>query len=142
LFYRIQWHDIRSNYDSLFTVVNYRGNHWCMLLISLETCEFTFIDPVKKNVRLADKVFANWKNYISSFNVDIDDINSTWIVKEYSHSFQRDSFNCGIYCLLFLELLLENPSRNDLLIAFEDSIESFLIEKRNSIHEYFTKNNL
>jgi hypothetical protein len=113
-----------------------------MLYISFETCEFTLIDPLKKNVRLTKKVFDNWKNYISSFNVAIADITSTWIIKEYSQSFQHDSFNCGIYCLLYLELLLENPSRKDLLISYENSIESFLIEKRNSIHEYFMKNNL
>ncbi len=40
--------------------------------ISLEICEFTLIDLLKKNVRLTEKVFDIWRIYISSFNVDID----------------------------------------------------------------------
>ena len=127
-------------HEAAFSVIHTEGNHWCLVFINFEKNTFTFIDPMKKNKKLVKKSFTNWKKFVAAHGIDIEEMDSDWSLKEYEYSIQRDSVNCGLYCLSFLELLIENRERKDLKIDFNGSVKKYFANKRNEMYNFFVNN--
>lgn len=82
---------------------------------------FFFYNPAVEQALEMKEILNSWKTYIDQYvkrfeeNVLLD-----WNILTVPHSIQKDSYNCGIYCLIFTEKHLQNDFESMKRLSFND----------------------
>ena len=89
---------------------------------------FYYIDPfIAKSTEISAK-FKIWKTFISNRTKT----NEIWKCGTFKHSKQLDSYNCGVICIIFIDVLLDdiftcNFDDNN-LIEYREKLYQLLID--------------
>nr|XP_034309435.1 uncharacterized protein LOC117683729 [Crassostrea gigas] len=70
-----------------------------------------FYNPCGEKAAEMKKIERNWRKYIEDLQTLLGTSHippREWSVTSVAHSKQRDSYNCGVYCLIFAEKHLSN----------------------------------
>ncbi|CAF1145787.1 unnamed protein product, partial [Brachionus calyciflorus] len=123
--------DDLSYFDYILAPINFDGNHWCLVYISIKKGKFAFIDPKGEDDYRYNKTYQKWCNF-SSKRKELSE--KSWSKQNYEHSIQSDQINCGVYVCIFGEKLLKDEN-----LIFETSYE-YLKKMRLSINNTFIRN--
>ena len=80
--------------------------HWCLLFVSLETNDVTYIDPYQASDTKCEQVRLNWTKFCKTRSGLKE---KEWRVSPYSfsHKKQTDEFSCGVFVCYFFEKLIK-----------------------------------
>ncbi|XP_062600010.1 uncharacterized protein LOC134261603 [Saccostrea cucullata] len=92
-----------------------------------------FYNPCGERPTEMKKIERRWMKYIEDVEVacGVQFPLRNWSVTNIAHTRQRDSFNCGIYCLIFAEKHLTNK-----LSDLQSITDNELQEMRRSVAEH------
>ncbi|XP_052263628.1 uncharacterized protein LOC127866837 isoform X3 [Dreissena polymorpha] len=96
--------------DSYTFVVGayHRFSHWTLVVLDLEKKVVFFYNPVGETEAEMDSIRLAMCEFISRCsNAAESDIRSQWRAETMAHASQTDTFNCGVYCLMFAECHLK-----------------------------------
>ncbi|XP_056007382.1 uncharacterized protein LOC125672780 isoform X3 [Ostrea edulis] len=104
-------------------------------MISCIEKRLTVLDPLGESKMTMQCILSTWKNFlrISKKNTSLSCGN--WYVNTIPHTKQQDSSSCGIFCLMFVEKLLEEEALffntcSDAITAFRVKVASRIIENQ------------
>lgn len=72
-------------------------NHWIAIIIDVELKHFYSLDPLKYRTNLLEQHFDNWIQFCSRFGKS-----DFWKQMTIDHPIQTDSYNCGIFVMIFI----------------------------------------
>ncbi|XP_056007375.1 uncharacterized protein LOC125672780 isoform X2 [Ostrea edulis] len=114
---------------------NIGRRHWVLIMISCIEKRLTVLDPLGESKMTMQCILSTWKNFlrISKKNTSLSCGN--WYVNTIPHTKQQDSSSCGIFCLMFVEKLLEEEALffntcSDAITAFRVKVASRIIENQ------------
>lgn len=84
------------------------SNHFVLFILDLKEKLIAYIDPKGESNEDFRKYMANFKLFLVKYNSKFPSIGTIneWRVKQFEHSFQADSVNCGVYVVRFCELFI------------------------------------
>ncbi|XP_053404644.1 sentrin-specific protease 2-like [Mercenaria mercenaria] len=98
-----------------------RASHWTLVVLDLQKEIVYFYNPVEgaEDIEMAF-IKSSMCGFIAKCNQENEaDVVRRWRVDVLPHSSQTDSFNCGVYCLLFAEKHLHGEFGDLTRITFE-----------------------
>ncbi|XP_056007179.1 uncharacterized protein LOC125652353 [Ostrea edulis] len=100
----------------------YRSSHWTLVVVEMKNGNIYYYNPCGERVAEMKKIERNWRKYIQTlqtvFNANLP--TRQWRVTNVAHSLQKDSFNCGMYCLIFADKHLNNKFEELMPITVDD----------------------
>lgn len=88
--------------------------HWVLAVADMRTKIFTFLDPQGSTLEKATMYLAYFINAVihyCQFKKKDTKLSQNWrLNKSLKHPIQTDTFNCGIFILMFAEKLINNDS--------------------------------
>ncbi|XP_056008435.1 uncharacterized protein LOC125666366 [Ostrea edulis] len=81
-----------------------KHQHWTLVIVEPKKGLIYFYNPLnERRIQIRD-IQRNWCLYMSARMIALNELdNMQWKVETREHSKQTDSFNCGVYCLMFAE---------------------------------------
>ncbi|XP_053405313.1 uncharacterized protein LOC123553026 [Mercenaria mercenaria] len=92
--------------DCLFVVGAYcRGGHWVLVILDVVQKKVYFYNPILHNEAVESRSIKEAMcRYISSCLAEPEEVtHKEWRLSSFRHTSQTDSYNCGIFCLIFAE---------------------------------------
>ncbi|XP_062598700.1 sentrin-specific protease 2-like, partial [Saccostrea cucullata] len=85
--------------------VYHRSYHWTLVIVEVREGKIFFYNPCGERSHEMKKIERSWRKYDSEYRIkyQISNKSPDWKICTSPHALQRDSFNCGIYCLVFAE---------------------------------------
>ncbi|XP_055997908.1 uncharacterized protein LOC130047289 [Ostrea edulis] len=81
-----------------------KHQHWTLVIVEPKKGLIYFYNPLnERRIQIRD-IQRNWCSYMNARMIALNELdNMQWKVETREHSKQTDSFNCGVYCLMFAE---------------------------------------
>ncbi|CAH1170962.1 unnamed protein product [Phaedon cochleariae] len=87
-------------------------NHHCLIIIDFIELTFAFMDPFNSNAEKTASYLELFKKFAEAYNqVKNVPIAIDLNVIVYKHAVQKDSFNCGMFCIKFFECILNGSDK-------------------------------
>lgn len=83
----------------VFILVNFEGLHWCVIFLDIVKRETMLYDPL--NSSFANTLKEIWQHILKPMMDPNGD--KRWRTVPPNGIQQKDSFNCGVFCLAFIE---------------------------------------
>lgn len=81
-----------------------KHQHWTLVIVEPKKGLIYFYNPLTERRIQIREVQRNWCSYMGARMIAFNEPDTMqWKVETKEHSKQTDSFNCGVYCLLFAE---------------------------------------
>lgn len=81
-----------------------KHQHWTLVIVEPKKGLIYFYNPLTERRIQIREVQRNWSSYMGARMIAFNEPDTMqWKVETKEHSKQTDSFNCGVYCLLFAE---------------------------------------
>ncbi|CAF0843751.1 unnamed protein product [Brachionus calyciflorus] len=74
--------------------------HWCFFFADIKKKTFSLLDSLGKNSKKESHYYERWKSFSESRS-DLSSIK--WTLRKFTHKFQKDAVNCGIFVCMFLD---------------------------------------
>lgn len=102
----------RVPYETFETVVcpTNTGVHWILLILKPFTKKIIVYDSLTANLQLYKDFLRNWRAFLQA--VKRPDY-QLWELVVESNQKQQDSYNCGVFCMLFADYYLSQQSVTD-----------------------------
>lgn len=119
--------------NTIIMPLNVKGIHWILAIADLNKKTFTLLDSFvteeKKDIKYL-KHFLNKIEIYNEFN-DIKIETNGWQCKKIRHAKQKDSFNCGVFILLYLRNIIYSKKLSKLEdpMAFREFLKESLLKK-------------
>ncbi|XP_061186221.1 uncharacterized protein LOC133194239 [Saccostrea echinata] len=116
----------------------YKNRHWTLVIVDPLKGVIHYFNPLKETRIQLEEIKRNWCLYTSERMLTYNEVETrNWAVLTREHSKQTDSFNRGMYCLIFAEQYfnqqpIDNVSNADLKRAREKIASSLMMYNVNS----------
>ncbi|XP_065068567.1 uncharacterized protein LOC135693915 [Rhopilema esculentum] len=120
-------------FDLVLGCDNYGGNHWNLFAAWPKSGKISYLNPLGESVPHLEKIKRNWRNFCyqraMSWKTSMP---REWFIVIPNHPKQHDSYNCGVFCMKFAEVLLRDQSwqfkmKSEDLISYRKMIGQLLL---------------
>ncbi|XP_062610918.1 uncharacterized protein LOC134272747, partial [Saccostrea cucullata] len=120
--------EIEELYADVILGIYYRSSHWTLVVVEMKSGKVYFYNPCGETGMEMKKIERNWRKYVEDLQNSLGTYlpPKEWRVTNVAHARQKDSFNCGVYCLIFAEKHLTDKLA-DLKTISESDLEDMRI---------------
>ncbi|XP_076124208.1 uncharacterized protein LOC143104142 [Alosa pseudoharengus] len=76
--------------------------HWTLFHCNLEEGEIAFVDSLGEQPQCCSQIIENWSLFAASRGCQ-----RPWKIIKRDHDFQNDSVSCGVFSIMFAEMILQ-----------------------------------
>lgn len=77
--------------------------HFTIVFINMISKEIYYIDTLGENPNTKNKIYSIILETVKGLEENTDG----WKLKDVTHPIQKDSYNCGVHCVQFIEAILK-----------------------------------
>lgn len=136
--------DIKINANSntkkiLYSYLDTKRNHYCLLYANMDLKTFSFIDPYGKNeAKYAKNHWSAFKKVLNNNNINTND----YKIQSIKHIKQTDNSNCGPIIIYIADCIINNRDATVINCTFTDyrnKLKYFLLTSSNDVSNFCTE---